>query len=159
MKGCVIEQQLAQKHQEAAEIEARRKGLAAEEEVARQQLALVNNMIAHNAASQLELLEARGRADRLSTQMRETEMSLPRLASAAQELEARLAETQAQFRSEARSALADTRVELQRLQEDLRAEDESATAPSSRHRWPGPSTSCWPTPSAAWCGRGKPCWN
>jgi membrane fusion protein, adhesin transport system len=120
----VLEEQATQKRQEAAEMQARRKGLAAEADVARQQLALVNNMMARNAASQLELLEATGKVERLSTQMREAETALPRLASAAQELQARLAETQAQFRSEARSALTETKVELQRVQEDMRTEDD-----------------------------------
>jgi adhesin transport system membrane fusion protein len=120
----VLEEQAAQKRQEAAELEARRKGLAAEAEVARQQLALVNTMMSRNAASQLELLEARGRVERLATQMQEAQAAIPRLASAAQELQARMGETQAQFRSEARSALTETKVELQRLQEDMKTEND-----------------------------------
>jgi adhesin transport system membrane fusion protein len=120
----VLEEQIAQKKQEAREMEARRKGLAAETEVSRQQLALVGNMVGQAAGSQLELLDARARFERLSTQLRETESSIPRLASAAVELQARMAEIQAQFRSEARSALSDTKVELQRLDEDLKTDDD-----------------------------------
>ena len=123
----VLQEQAAQKRQEANEMEARRKGLASEAEVARQQLNLVNNMMARNAASQFELLEAKARVERLSTQSREAETAIPRLASAAQELQARMAEAQAQFRSEARSALTETKVELQRLQEDMRTEDDRVT--------------------------------
>ena len=123
----VLQEQAAQKRQEANEMEARRKGLAAEAEVAKQQLNLVNNMMARNAASQFELLEAKARVERLSTQSREAETAIPRIASAAQELQARMAEAQAQFRSEARSALTETKVELQRLQEDMRTEDDRVT--------------------------------
>ena len=123
----VLQEQVAQKRQEANEMEARRKGLAAEGEVAKAQLNLVNNMMARNAASQFELLEAKARVERLSTQSREAETAIPRIASAAQELQARMAEAQAQFRSEARSALTETKVELQRLQEDMRTEDDRVT--------------------------------
>ncbi len=120
----VIEEQLVQRRQEVTEQEGRRKGLGAELDVARQQLALVNNMMAKNAASQLEVLDARARVERLSTQIRESETAVPRLESATQELEARLAEVRAQFRSEARSALAETRVELQRLEQELGADED-----------------------------------
>lgn len=120
----VIEEQQAQKRQEAAEQEARRKGLTAELDVARQQLALVQNMLARNAASQLELLDARARVERLGTQIREAETAAPRLHAAAQELQARAAEAKAQFRSESRTALADARVEMQRLQQEIGADDD-----------------------------------
>jgi membrane fusion protein, adhesin transport system len=118
----VIEEQQAQKRQEANEQEARRKGLAAELDVARQQLNLVQTMLAKNAASQLELLDARARVERLGTQVREAETAIPRLQAAAMELQARAAEARAQFRSESRTALADTRVELQRLQQEIGAD-------------------------------------
>jgi adhesin transport system membrane fusion protein len=120
----ILEEQLAQKRQEAAELSARKNGLAAESEVARQQLALVTNMMARNAASQFELLEAKARVERLDTQRREAELGLPRLASAAQELQARLAETVSQFRSESQSALTETKVDLQRLEQDMKAEND-----------------------------------
>ncbi len=81
-------------------------------------------MISRNAASQQELLEARARLERLTTQQRDTESSLPRLNSAVQELQARLAEATAQFRSEARTALSEASVELKRLQEDMKTDDD-----------------------------------
>lgn len=118
----VIEEQQAQKRQEANEQDARRKGLAAELDVARQQLNLVQTMLAKNAASQLELLDARARVERLGTQIREAETAIPRLQAAAQELQARAGETRAMFRSESRTALADTRVEMQRLQQEIGAD-------------------------------------
>lgn len=120
----VMEEQIAQKRQEATELDARRKGLAGELEVARQQLTLITGLIARNAGSQLELLEARARVERLGTQIREAETAMPRLASAAQELQARLGETQAQFRSEARSSMTDAQVEIARLRQELHAEDD-----------------------------------
>jgi adhesin transport system membrane fusion protein len=120
----VLEEQIAQKRQEAAELDARRKGLTGELDVARQQLALITGLIARNAGSQLELLEARARVERLGTQIREAETAKPRLASAAQELQAKLGETLAQFRSEARSSMTDAQIEIARLRQELNAEDD-----------------------------------
>ncbi len=120
----VLDEQITQRRQELAEHEVRAKGLTGELEVARQQLSLVSAMHAKNAASQLELLEAKAKHERLSTQIREAEAALPRLRAGAQELQARHAEVAAQFRSEARSGLSDTRIELERLQQELGAEDD-----------------------------------
>jgi adhesin transport system membrane fusion protein len=120
----VLKEQLTQKRQEATEQEARRKGLSSELEVARQQLALVRTMMDKNAASQLELLDAQARVERLVTQLRETESAIPRLQSAASELQARAEEADAQFRSEARTTLADTQVEAQRLRQEIGADDD-----------------------------------
>ena len=120
----VLDEQITQRRQELAEHEVRAKGLTGELDVARQQLSLVTAMHAKNAASQLELLEAKAKHERLSTQIREAEAALPRLRAGAQELQARHAEVAAQFRSEARSGLSDTRIELERLQQELGAEDD-----------------------------------
>lgn len=120
----VLDEQITQRRQELAEHEVRAKGLTGELDVARQQLSLVSAMHAKNAASQLELLEAKAKHERLSTQIREAEAALPRLRAGAQELQARHAEVAAQFRSEARSGLSDTRIELERLQQELGAEDD-----------------------------------
>lgn len=120
----VISEQIAQKQQELAEQEVRRRGLADELATAQQQSALVSNLVSRKAGSQLEMLDSRARVERLQTQLRESETSAPRLTFAAQELQARKAEIEAQFRSDSRTALADTRVELQRLQEEINADDD-----------------------------------
>lgn len=120
----VLQQQITQRRTEALEAETRRKGLMAEIEVARAQLQLVQNMVARGAGSQLELLDAQGRVQRLSTQVRESEAMLPRLEAASAELQARMAEVVAQFRSEARSSLADAEVELRRVAEDLKTDED-----------------------------------
>jgi adhesin transport system membrane fusion protein len=118
----VLEEQINQRSQERIEQEARRRGLSAELDLARQQLAVIAGLQSKNAASQMETLEARARVERLSTQLKEAETALPRLLAAASELQARYAEATAQFRSEARSALADTRVELERITQELTAD-------------------------------------
>jgi adhesin transport system membrane fusion protein len=120
----VLAAQVTQKQQEAAELEARRKGLLAEAEVANQQLTLVKNMISRNAASKLELLEAQARVERLQTQIQESQSSIPRLQAAAAELQARSGESRAQFRSDARSALSEAALELRRVGEEMRSDND-----------------------------------
>ena len=120
----VLEEQTNQKKQEQIEQEARKRGLLTELEVARQQLAVMAGLQSRNAASQMEILDARARVERLTTQLKEAETALPRLAAAAAELQARFSEAAAQFKSEARSGLADTRVELERLTQELTADSD-----------------------------------
>jgi adhesin transport system membrane fusion protein len=120
----ILEQQLAQKRQEVTEAEGRQRSLAGELDVARQQLVLVTGLLSRNAGSQLELLEAKARVERLSTQIRDTEASMPRLGAATQELQARVAEVGAQFRSEAQASLSETYVDLQRLRQELKGDDD-----------------------------------
>ncbi|MCX7037121.1 MAG: HlyD family type I secretion periplasmic adaptor subunit [Proteobacteria bacterium] len=134
----VITEQLAQRQQEMAEQEVRRRGLSDELATSQQQATLIANLVARKAGSQLELLDSRSRVERLQSQIRESEAAVPRLLAAQQELEARRAEAQAQFRSESRTSLADTRVELQRLQQEINADDDRirrtvVTAPMSGH--------------------------
>lgn len=120
----VLRQQVAQKKQERIEQESRHQGLQAEEAVARQQLALVTTMVNRGAGSQQELLEAQARVQRLETQLRETGSALPRLSAAVLELQARAGEVEAQFRSESQTELSSASVELRRLQEDLKGDDD-----------------------------------
>lgn len=120
----VYDEQIRQKRQEMVELQTRQRGLNTELDTARQQQTLVSQMFARNAASQLEMLDARGRVERLVTQIREAEISLPRLQAAAQELQARRAEAVARFRSDSRTSLAETRVDLQRLVQELQADDD-----------------------------------
>lgn len=120
----VIDEQITQRQQESGEQQARRHGLVTELETGRQQVQLVDALIRQHAGSQLELLDARARVDRLTTQLREAEATAPRLLAAVQELTARRAEILAQFRSEARTAIADVRIELQGLQQEINAVDD-----------------------------------
>lgn len=120
----VVEEQIAQKRQEAEEQAERGRGLAKELGVARQQLDVVTALLAKNAASQMEFLDAQARVERLATQQRETETAFPRLLAAVQELRARADEMRAQFRSDARTGLADAEVDRRRLQQEIDADDD-----------------------------------
>jgi adhesin transport system membrane fusion protein len=101
----VLQEQARQRRLEEAELAAREKGLRAELELARAQLALTQNMVSRGAGSQSELLEARSRVERLETQISE-------------------AAATRQFRSEAGTMLSDARIELARLSEDIKTEND-----------------------------------
>ena len=128
----VLREQLDQRQQEIREAQARREGLSKESAIAAQQLALVKDMMARQAASRLELLEAQGRAERFDTQIREIDASIPKSRAAIRELESRIAEATAQFRSEARTKLAEAQVELSRLEEEISAGQDRLTRTAVR---------------------------
>jgi adhesin transport system membrane fusion protein len=123
----VFQEQIRQKTAEISESESRRKSLGAELEIARHQLSIITELIAKNAASKMELLEAQGRVQRLLTQIGEAESALPRLRSAISEAEAKRGEALARFRSEARSELSTTQMDIDSAGEGLRAESDRVT--------------------------------
>ena len=123
----IFQDQIRQKTAEITESESRRKSLEAELEIARHQLSIITELIAKNAASKLELLDAQGKVQRLLTQIGEAESSLPRLRAAIHEAEAKREEALARFRSEARADLSTTRMDIDSGSEGLRAESDRVT--------------------------------
>jgi len=123
----IFQEQIRQKTAEISESENRRKSLGAELEIARHQLSIITGLIAKNAASKLELLEAQGRVQRLLTEIGDAESAVPRLRSAIHEAEAKRAEVLARFRSEARADLSSAQMDIDRAGEGLRAESDRVT--------------------------------
>jgi len=117
----VLREQVEQRRQEIREAETRKRGLVKEHAIALQQLTVVTDMSNRQAASRLELLEAQSRVERFATQMQEVDASIPRSLAAIRELEGKIAEATAQFRSEARSRLSEVQVEADRLEEEISA--------------------------------------
>lgn len=117
----VLHEQLDQRRQEIREAETGKGGLQREHAVAIQQLAVVKDMFARQAASRLELLDAQSRVERFTTQMQDIDASIPKLNGAIRELEGRISEMTAQFRSDARTRLAEVEVEMRRLEEEISA--------------------------------------
>jgi adhesin transport system membrane fusion protein len=116
----VLRAQASQKNAEMAELETRRAGLSTELDVAKRQLAVISDLHRKSAASQLELLDAQSRLERLTTQFREAEAGKPRMQAALRELAEKEKDATAQFRSEARTALAEAEVEAARLAPEMR---------------------------------------
>ena len=123
----IFQEQIRQKSAEITESENRRKSLGSELEIARNQFSIITDLIAKNAASKLELLEAQGRVQRLLTQIGDAESALPRLRAAIHEAEAKRGEALARFRSEARAELSTAQMDIDSAGEGLRAESDRVT--------------------------------
>lgn len=121
---AALQQMVAQRAAELREAQARVQSLSAELQLARQQAGLMDTLHKKGAASQMELLDAQGRSERLNTQYRDVVNSLPRLLSAQAETQARLNEAVARFRAEARTELSAVSADIQRLEASVGADSD-----------------------------------
>lgn len=112
---AALRQQVLQRQAEMSESNSRARNLAGEQELARKQSALLDGLVKKGAASQLELLEAQGRTERLTSAYSEALASIPRLQAAIGEGSSRLAESSAKFRADARAELSQINTEIQRM--------------------------------------------
>lgn len=119
-----IQQQVAQRQAELREAQARVQNLGAELQLAKQQASMLDNLFKKGASSQMELLEAQGRSERLNTQYRDVVNALPRLLSAQAETQARLNESVSRFRAEARAELSQISAESNRFEAAISADSD-----------------------------------
>jgi adhesin transport system membrane fusion protein len=111
----VLRQQIVQRQEELIEAQSRAKNYASELETTRKQSTLLEGLQKRGAASQLELLEAQARSQRLESTYTDVVSSIPRLRAAISETAARLAESSAKFRADARVELNQINAETQRI--------------------------------------------
>lgn len=111
----VLRQQVSQRQSELAEAKTRVNGLATELDLTRKQSGLMEGLYKKGAASQMEMLEAQGRAQRLSTQYNDASGSIARLQSAVAEANARLEESNARVRADVRTELSQVSTEMSRF--------------------------------------------
>ena len=119
-----LQQQVAQRSAELREAQARTQSLSSELQLARQQTGLMESLQKKGAASQMEMLDAQSRSERLNTQYRDVVNSLPRLLSAQAETNARLNESSSRFRAEARTELSQVSGEIQRFEAAVGADSD-----------------------------------
>ena len=112
----VVRQQISQRQSDLAEAKTRAQGLTTELELARKQSSLMEGLHRKGAASQMEMLEAQGRAQRLSTQYNDVVGSLTRLQSAVAESSARLSESNSRVRADVRTELSQVSAEIARFE-------------------------------------------
>ncbi len=120
----VLREQQTQKRAELSEQASRKQSLSAEHDLARRQFEVVQSMVARQAASQMELLDAQARLQRYTTQIQESESALPKLRSAIAELDERIRDSGARFRAEAQTELAQVRSEIERVEQEIRGESD-----------------------------------
>ncbi len=111
----VLSQQLAQRQAELSEAASRIQSVQAELDLARKQSALMDGLYRKGAASQMELLDAQSRTQKLNTAENDILASIPRLKAAIAELSAKVAESTARFRAEARAELTQVSAEVSKL--------------------------------------------
>ena len=122
LEQSAIRQVIGQRQAELSEAQMRLQNLTSEVEVSRRQLGVMEGLYKKGAASQLEWLEAQGRFQRLTTSQGEVSGSIPRLQAAIAEQNARLNESTARFRAEARAELAAISAEIKRYQLNVRSD-------------------------------------
>lgn len=123
----VYAEQLQQKAAELNDVVSRKKRLEGELETARQRSAMLSNLVSRNAASQMEVLDAKSREQRLQTEIGDAEGAVPKLRAAIAEMNARVQEARARFRSEAQSELSRSLSEVERLEQILTSQADRLT--------------------------------
>jgi adhesin transport system membrane fusion protein len=111
----VITQQINQRQSELSEAQTRATSLATEVELSRKQSTLLEGLYKSGAASQIEMLDAQGRTQRLQTQYNDVRGSIPRLQAAVAEAKAKLTESIAKQKTEAKTELTQISEEIERL--------------------------------------------
>lgn len=120
----VLREQSKQKEAELADLLTRKSSIAQELETARSQLQVLSGLQARRAASQLEVLESRGKLERMETQYRETEGAIPKIKATIGEYQAKIRVAQSQFRTDASGELTAAQIELDRMMEEERVEQD-----------------------------------
>lgn len=116
--------QLRQREAGLKELQSRRQSIGSEIAIAKQQLQIITGLISKNAASQLELLDARSRVSKLETQIVDIDSAIPKTRSAIQEAQNKAHELSLQYRSEATSELITTENEVAKIEQEIRAESD-----------------------------------
>ncbi|MDO9080437.1 MAG: HlyD family type I secretion periplasmic adaptor subunit [Desulfuromonadales bacterium] len=115
----VLQAQSSQKKNELTETLSKRQNLLEELELAKKQHQVIDGLRKNNAASELEVLDAQIRIQRLKSQVAEATNASPRLQAAQAEAESREKEASARFRADASSALTQVREELEKSSHEI----------------------------------------
>lgn len=115
----VLQAQGMQKKNELTETTSKRQNLLEELDLARKQYQVIAGLRKNNAASELEVLDAQTRLQRLKSQIAEATTVAPRLQAAHSEAESRVKEAVARFRAEASSELTQVRAEIEKSSHEI----------------------------------------
>ena len=116
----VLELQEQQRRQEVREAEARVQSLVRARAIAENELELIRSMVKDQAASRTELLGSEAKVNDIRGALTATELALPRLRAAHEEIANRRSERLQAYRGETLQRFAAAQVELSALQETSR---------------------------------------
>lgn len=123
----IFEQQLSQKEQEVRELETRIADTRSVLRLQRQEMEMIEPLVARGSAPRLELLQLERTIKEKTAELNGYLGNLPRARSAAEEVRARIEEVQTAVQAQAQTELAAKRVELNEIKERLSALEERKT--------------------------------
>lgn len=113
----IAQQQLAQRQQELAELQAREAQLATESRLASEELETTRPMMASGAVSEVELLRLQREVNKASGELLQTQAQLARVQAAIEEARGKLKSVRLDFLNMAREELTDTVTRINALKE------------------------------------------
>ncbi len=124
---AVLRDQSEQRLGEIRELEARILSLDRARGLAQSELSIIEPLVRSGAASRLDLVRIQQRLNDIQGQLTASELALPRARLALDEVQKRVAERRATFRSEASTDLNQRRAQLAALNERLQADRDRVT--------------------------------
>jgi adhesin transport system membrane fusion protein len=115
----VLSRQMDQKRQEIVELRSRVQQLQQSLDLANEELAIIEPMVERGVTSRVELIRLKRSTNDLTTDLVGAQQAIPRALSALSEAERRIDERRALFLTEARTQLAQVKVEMASLSETL----------------------------------------
>ncbi|MCQ4349097.1 HlyD family type I secretion periplasmic adaptor subunit [Pseudomonas stutzeri] len=116
-----LEEQLTQRRQELREFASKQGQFRNSLALLRQEIRMSEPLVAEGAVSEVELLRLRRAEVEARGQLEATTLAIPRAEAAIAEVERKIGETRARFRSEALTLLNETQTELSKIQSTGRA--------------------------------------
>tara|TARA_R110002110_G_scaffold184698_2_gene391513 strand:+ start:37863 stop:39269 length:1407 start_codon:yes stop_codon:yes gene_type:complete len=113
----IAAEQLEQRQQELAEVNARSRQLSRSLDLSRQELSVTRPMVASGAVSQVEILRLEREVNQLSGEFEQSQAQIRRLNSAIQEARRRLSEVEVEYENTVREELTDTIARMNGLRE------------------------------------------
>ncbi|MBM3524735.1 MAG: HlyD family type I secretion periplasmic adaptor subunit [Alphaproteobacteria bacterium] len=124
---AVIHDQVDQRRNEIAELEARAVALDRSRGLAQAEQAIIEPLVARGSAARLDLVRIQQRISDIQGQLTAAELAIPRSRSALAEAQKRLEERGATFRSDANVDLTQKRAQLATITEKLQADRDRVT--------------------------------
>lgn len=117
----IYDQQLTQRKQELAELEARKEQLQRSYNLLNQELEMTRPLVSQGAISEVELLRLERQVNDLLGELEAAQLAIPRVKSSLDEAKEKLASVDIVYRREAQEELNKVTLELSRLQETSEA--------------------------------------
>ena len=120
----ILEQQEVQTRQELAELEAKKNKLARSVALVKQELGMSAPLAKEGAISEVEIIRLKRSVNDLQGELEASQLAIPRLQSAHDEMKNKIKDLEISFRTKARSELNEVEAELSAIEESLRGQQD-----------------------------------